>query len=184
MSNIAEDVTVITPAIITRLDMLEKCIKSVNEQELRPIDHLIYLDHNRHGVMYAVNKLINSVTTTYTQFLSDDNYFYPQHIKKLLAKIKEANADVAYAYPDVVGRDISFDVPFSADELRKRNFISEPLCRTDALKDACGFLKNSPVEDWHMYLRMLGNGCKFVHVPEHTWCFVFGHGNFSTGDLK
>ena len=181
---IADDVTVITPAIITRLDMLMQCIKSVNEQDLKPVDHIIYLDHNRHGTMYAVNYLINSVKTPYTQFLSDDNYFYPNHIKELLSVAKDTNADVVYSYPKVTGRDINFDVPFSANELRKRNFISEPLCRTSALKEANGFMKNTGAEDWMLYLRMLNNGCKFVHVPKHTWCFRFGHGNFSLGDLK
>ena len=89
-------ITVLTPTLPERHDMLAEAVRSVGNQTLGPEVHLIGVDHARAGIVPVVNKLARSATTDWVSRLDDDDLIDPQHFELLSSE--SDNADVIYSW--------------------------------------------------------------------------------------
>jgi hypothetical protein len=179
-------VAVLTPAIPERLASLTDTVASVNAQRLRPVAHLIGVDHERAGCALNQNRLLVSalaLEAVWVALLADDDVFLPHHLETLVAH--SADADIVYSYCDVVGRPgWNPNAPFDADRLRRGNYIpSTALIRAPLAAQLGGWRTESAhgFEDWDFWLRALDAGARFVCVPEVTWVYRFDGSNISWG---
>jgi glycosyltransferase involved in cell wall biosynthesis len=180
------DVTVITPAIAMRADMLKNCIESVHWQTDKPKSHLIGIDNHKIGAGALCNELVRGVRTAYIAFLADDDVFYPNHIETLFNAALSSEADLVYSWCNVVGRGgWNPNAHFDANRLLTGNYIpSTVLLRTDVFREMGGFVSTPfAAEDWDMWLKMLHAGKTFHCVPEITWEYRFHGANISDGWL-
>ena len=183
----AHNITIVTPSRPDRAEFLAECVQSVQLQTVLPAEHLILIDHRYEGCYPTVNRLLSKVRTEFIQFLSDDNLLYSNHI----ATVREftADNDLIYTYSDVTGRNINWNYPFSAEKLKRGNFINEPLIRMSSLmaasdKTCGGFDTTDCLGDWKLYMRMLENGSRFKCVPTKTFKFRYHADNYSTEHLN
>ena len=67
------DVTICTATIPVRSELLQRCIRSVENQTLQPKKHLIKLDEKREGHAAMLDAMIAEATTKYVAILDDDD---------------------------------------------------------------------------------------------------------------
>lgn len=168
-------VTVITPALPTRLKTLAECAASVAVQTLKPNAHLVGIDHHRKGAGATRNLLARGITTEWLAFLDDDDLLYPNHLELLVREGERAHADLVYPYCDVQGRDgWNPSRPFDPVALEQGNYIPVTvLIRTHVFHMANGFPADAlhGWEDWALWLRLLKMGCRFACVEQPTWLY-------------
>lgn len=187
-------VTVVTPTIKPRRGFLRRAVNSVMSQTygIPPIE--IALDRHHEGAAATRNRALMKVQTPWVAFLDDDDYLLPHHLSYLLGF--QAEADVIYPMCRTIGahfETIDLDStlragqPFSAEELRKCNYIPvTSLVRTDLAKAALfgppdhAGPDDEQYEDYGFYLRLLNGGAKFLHVNERTWVWHH-HGKNTSG---
>ena len=171
-------VTVVTASLPERTARLAEACASVAAQTVPPVAHLVGIDHARNGPERIRNALVAAAGSEWVAFLDDDDVLYPHHVERLLAA--SADIDVVYPYCDVAGRGgWSPNQGFDASALRQYNFIPvTALVRRSSFLAVGGFSEQThPVEDWHLWRRMLDDGARFRCVPERTWLYRFGADN-------
>ncbi len=170
------DVTVITPTVPERAELLAEAARSVTAQALAPRDHLIGVDLHRRGPAEIRNRLTRAADTDWVAFLDDDDLLDPNHLEVLAAHTDDA--DVVYPWcrldpPDAIG-DQFYNNHFDRDALRDRGiFPVTVLARRDALLAAGGFRPTDRYEDWGLWNRMADRDARFRCVPEPTWTYRF-----------
>jgi hypothetical protein len=92
------DVTVCTATIPTRVDLLERASKSVQNQTLKVKDHFIKLDLEKLGQPLILDQIIKEAKTKYVAILDDDDELLPNHIELLYKKIVETEADLVFPH--------------------------------------------------------------------------------------
>jgi len=92
------DVTVCTATIPTRVDLLERASKSVQNQTLKVKDHSIKLDLEKLGQPLILDQIIKEAKTKYVAILDDDDELLPNHIELLYKKIVETEADLVFPH--------------------------------------------------------------------------------------
>jgi glycosyltransferase involved in cell wall biosynthesis len=92
------DVTVCTATIPTRVDLLERASKSVQNQTLKVKDHSIKLDSEKLGQPLILDQIIKKAKTKYVAILDDDDELLPNHIELLYKKIIETEADLVFPH--------------------------------------------------------------------------------------
>ena len=92
------DVTVCTATIPTRVDLLERASKSVQNQTLKVKDHSIKLDSEKLGQPLILDLIIKEAKTKYVAILDDDDELLPNHIELLYKKIVETEADLVFPH--------------------------------------------------------------------------------------
>lgn len=194
------DITVCIATIPPREKMLRRALASVAAQTLQPAAIVVEYDHEHTGAAATKNRAAAKATTPWIAFLDDDDQFLPAHLQTLRWKadgwtsnqgraVKGPSADVVYSIPDVpqlAGRrdpDGRYGVPFDAAELRRRSYIqTTSLIRRELFVQAGGFQlpdrtmpdgSPCPYDDWGLWLAMLDQGARFLHVPEVT--FIWNH---------
>ena len=75
------DVTVVTPTIPGREELLEQCKESVRQQTMAPVNHIVGLDKDREGPGATRNRLALDVDTEWITFLDDDDTLMPGHFE-------------------------------------------------------------------------------------------------------
>jgi len=166
-------ISVITASLPSRSAMLAEAIASVIGQTLPPLEHLIGIDHAKAGPVVVRNALLRSARGDRIAILDDDDLLYPRHLEALAA----VDADVAYSFCDVAGRDWTPNRAFDPVALRAGNYIPiTALIRRDLLERLGGF-PDTRMEDWDLWLRALDAGARFACVPEVTWRYRFHGGN-------
>lgn len=157
---------------------LERAVASVSTQSLVPAGGVaIALDERQEGAAATRNRALDLVKTEWVAFLDSDDELYPDHLKLLARYATVQGVDVAYPGYDCTGEDLvnCFGIPFSAELLRKRNYIPVTvLARTALVRAAGGFQEHpdengDPCEDWGLWLAMVDQGAKFGHLPVKTW---------------
>lgn len=184
-------VTVVIPHIPIRDTMLPRALKSVFSQT-QPADVVTVITDVRHeGSAATRNRALAGVTTEWIAFLDDDDEWYPQHLKSLLAAARSTGADVIYPGCDVQrdGQLIPrqeewgrYGQSFDADLLRRRSYIPvTSLVRTELVRKTRGFEPppESQYDDWGFYLQLLDVGARFYHLPRVTWRWHHGDHNTS-----
>ncbi len=167
------DITVITPTIPSRTNLLADAILSVSEQNHSVVDHFIGVDLQKEGPSPVRNRLIQAVQTEWTAFLDDDDILKPNHFE-VMAPFHE-EADLIWTWCDSIGRG-SFNPNSRFNERRLRengNYIPITVAvRTSKLREV-GCFSDARLEDWDLWIRLLDAGARFVNVPIVTWTYRF-----------
>lgn len=160
-------ITVVTPTIAGREDLLQECIASV---KAAGFPHLIGADPQHLGPAVVRNKLLESVKTPWVVFLDDDDLLYPQYQRIVERHFK--TADVIYTAWDLTGGEEPVPRPFDADLLRRGNYIPVTACvRTEAIRAVGGFPEDWILEDHGLWIRLLDAGYRFTYVPVIGWVY-------------
>jgi len=195
MGTAVDRVTVIIPHIPTRRFELTRAVTSVAAQTHQPENVVISFDKRHDGSALTRNRALYHISTTWVAFLDDDDELLPDHLTILLHHALRSGATVVYSGCRVVdargeilpqreewGR---FGQPFDADLLRQKSYIPvTSLVHANLAKQALfgppATSPDSDYDDWGFYLRLLGVGAAFLHVPEVTWVWHH-HGNNTSG---
>lgn len=159
-------ITVVTPTIAGREDLLAECRASVARLGL---PHLVGLDVHGEGPAVVRNRLLEQVATEWVVFLDDDDLLLPHYVTTVGPYLD--GADVVYTDWFLTGAvDPQPHPRFDADLLRRRNFIPVTACvRVAALRAVGGFPVDARLEDHALWLALLAAGYRFRHVPVVAW---------------
>ena len=199
------EVTLITPSLRGREDMLAETARSVEAQTV-PCKHLSMVDSDRFGPASIRNKLLAAVGTALVGFVDDDDVLYPEHVEVCVAALRESGVCVAYPWfhfdhprgwwplgeflqmQRADGSKVhAFGQPFDPDALAHNSFIPVTvIARTDCLRKVGGFptpgteeWPHESTEEWGLWQRLVADGHSFVHVPTVTWEYRVHGGNTS-----
>ena len=175
-------ISVITASIPSRTAMLAECMASVARQSLRPLEHIVAVDHARYGSAATRNAALGGVRGDWTAVVDDDDLLWTEHLARLSTLTEKA--DIVYSWCEVAGKSWNPNSDFNAERLRNGNYIpATSLIRTKFLRKLKGWRDSadSPggLEDWDLWLRALDAGGRFVCLPEITWTYRFHGGNKS-----
>lgn len=177
------DVTVITPAILERLDtFLPEAAASVQAQTVGPVTHLIDFDYKRKGNAPILNALAEQVETEWLVMLADDDLLYPTFIERCLAASDAA--DVVYPYADMSSwpeasiQRMLINAPFDAQRIFNENWIPGgcALIRTEMWRRVGGVSTvpaHRHIHDWLMWQDITSLGGRFVHIAEPLWFYRY-----------
>lgn len=190
-----DTVTVITPHIPARQFELTRAVASVAAQTRQPDDHIISTDRTHAGSAATRNRAMYHAATYWLAFLDDDDEMLPTHLETLLQSAQCTGASVVYSGCKVLDaqggvvpvRDEwgRFGMPFDGELLQTRAYLPvTSLVHAGLAKQALfgppAQAPDSDYDDWGFYLRLLGLGAAFLHVPEVTWVWHH-HGANTSG---
>jgi glycosyltransferase involved in cell wall biosynthesis len=169
-------ITVCIPTLPDRIDMLERALRSVERQTLKPKEIIVEPDHG--NVWDTRNDALDKVTTELVAWLDDDDTLYPWHLETLFECQQAYDADLVHADYDVVG------VPSY-----RASFIEVThLSKTELLRSVGGFPQPFSdtwpykYEDWGMLAKLLNIGSQLRYVPKITWTkYIHGSNIVGTG---
>lgn len=188
-------ITVVTPSIPGRGNMLTRAVQSVRDQTVLSTGGMeIELDLNRTGAAATRNRALANVTTPWVAFLDDDDEFMADHLRVLWDFAQMWDLDVVYPGCEVMTPDGllphdqhadewgRFGKPFSHEILAQRSCIPVTcLARTELAQAArFGAPQGSIYDDWGFYLRMVSRGARIEHIPVRTWIWHH-HGANTSG---
>jgi glycosyltransferase involved in cell wall biosynthesis len=188
------DVTVCTATIPTRVELLERAIKSVTNQTLKVKEHSIKLDLDKLGQPAVLDQIIEEATTKYVAILDDDDELLPNHIELLYQKIIETDADLVFPhfkYSNI--SDAGHLEKFRGLPWDNNNPHQVPvtwIAKREAILDVGGFSGNFDVlsyevdnegnrvgQDFNL-IKKLAKANKYItNISEITWIYHVGHGS-------
>lgn len=158
-------VSVLTPTIAKREQMLIECEASVAAQTHKPVDHIILRDELADGCAVTMNRCATFTTADWLLPLADDDLLLPGCVASLLAHSEDA--DVIYAPPLVTGNEDRwwfFQAPPAIP--------SFGLIRRTLWEDLGGYNETlQHEEDRDFWTRALDAGARFVRVDEPCWVY-------------
>lgn len=169
-----EMITVITPTISSRVELLAEAKASVTAQTAGPPKHLVSLDLFTKGPATIRNALAAKVDTPWMLFLDDDDVLDPSYLETVAPVLYTASAKTAvvYTWCHRSGFDANFDRPFDAELLRQGNYIPVTACvRTDVFRRVGGMPTDVAYEDWSLWLQILDAGYSFECIPQRLWTY-------------
>jgi glycosyltransferase involved in cell wall biosynthesis len=154
------DVTVCTPTIPHRSEMLQECMESVRNQTWTPKAHLVAVDFERVGGARMLNQLIDAAKTEWIAPLADDDLFYPQYIEKLLSNA--GDADMIYPWCEVTGTRNGWNPNSLLDieRLKKDNYIPATVLIRKSAWEKLGGYPEVVCEDHAMWVKMIDANIK------------------------
>jgi len=193
------DVTVITPTISGREELLEECMASVDAQTMKPAKHLIGLDKNLEGPAVIRNRLAKEVDTEWIAFLDDDDLLMPNHFEihntymrdegwdfghgnLELKLVEDVVADQGFMYDvisswcmlvDDAGDSRLFDTAPHIDRIME-NHNSLPVTatvRTSTFRSVGGFSARARFEDMALWQSLIAANAEFKAVYIPTWYY-------------
>lgn len=175
------DITVVTPSLPERGDMLAEAIASVQAQTLPAAAHLIAVDHQRLGPGPLLNQLTRAAETEWVSILADDDLYDPDHLEALADAAD--GADVVFSWGRLDGRDD----PQYRGKYRHEDFLQQGrdtgmrgcFMFRKAMWGTVGGWRDEPVEDYHFLRRMILAGAYFRAVYRETWTYRFHDSNSS-----
>lgn len=187
------DVTVCIPTIPTRAWMLKRAIWSVQEQTHQASAIAVAQDLKREGAWVTRNRAAEMSQTTWTAFLDDDDAFAVGHLDLLLTVADREQADVTWAWFEVVGGGDPFP-HYRGRQYDPANPHVVPityLVRTELLREAMvkmgGFQADTPggggvwdLQDMPLLNMFVELGGKLFADPTSSW-FWHHHGNNTSG---
>lgn len=177
------DVTVCTPSIPHRSEMLQECMESVRNQTWHPKAHLIAIDYERVGGARMLNTLIDAANTEWIAPLADDDLFYPQYIEKLLTNA--GDADMIYPWCEVTGTRNGWNPNSLLDieRLKSDNYIPATVLIRKSAWEKLGGYPEVVCEDHAMWVKMIEANMEIKCFPEILWQYRFHGRNISDGKL-
>lgn len=188
-------VTVVIPHIPTRTFELGRAVASVTAQTHQPEDIIIAVDKRHCGSALTRNRALYHISTTWVAFLDDDDELLPNHLEVLTHYALRDGATVIYPGCRVVDGEGAvvplheewgrFGQAFDGELLKKQSYIPvTSLVHANLARQALfgppASALDSDYDDWGFYLRLLGLGARFLHVPEVTWVWHH-HGKNTSG---
>jgi hypothetical protein len=158
--------TVITPSLPERADLLAECAASVKALGL---PHLVQVDWEREGPAALRNRMAGRARTPWLLFLDDDDLLLPNYVDVVSPFL--ADADVVYTAWELSG-DVAPEPMgggFDADALRRFNYIPVTACVRSAAFAAVGGFPDVALEDHGLWLALLDAGFRFTCVPVKAW---------------
>lgn len=176
------DVTVVTPTLAHRSEMLNDCMDSVRNQTVLPKAHIIGTDYERVGTSHMFNKLIDAATTEWVAPLCDDDILYPNYIERLIENAEDA--DMIYPWCEVVGTRNGWNPNsyFDAERLFHGNYIPATVLLRKSVWEELGGYPDHVCEDWMMWIKMVESNKKIKCLPEILWQYRFHGKNISDGN--
>jgi hypothetical protein len=187
-------VTVCTPTIPPRGDLLARSIRSVAEQTVKPEAHLIMVDLHKQGAPVMFDKTIKQATTEWVAILSDDDELLPHHLETLWDLVTSKKADIGFTHfrysglSDAGHLEQFRGVPF--DNNNPRQMTGVFLAKRELLLEVGGHSTdfdplsyerddqgNRIGEDFLIVKRLASAGARFAVSPEVTWIYHTGHTN-------
>jgi len=174
-------VSIITPTIPERTEMLNEARESVRSQTYAVIEHLLRVDENRIGAGFMRNEIAKRATGDWLVFLDDDDLLDAHFVELHLAHAEATGADLVYSIcqlpPDYNGwhpRIAEFDEAV----LRRGNYIPVTvLLRRSLFEQVGGFRVSGSLDDYTLWLDLLDAGAKFEYLPYVCWYYrVHGSG--------
>lgn len=165
-------ISVLTPTIPERSDLLRECMLSVEAQTLSGLEyeHLIGVDEEHVGCSVTINKLAAEAKGEWLLPLADDDLLLPGALTRLI----EAEGDIIYS------------APLMAHPASWHFFQEPPLIPSTALirRDLwleCGGYDESVVreEDRGLWIKALEQGARFTRIGEPVWVYRLHGGNKS-----
>lgn len=179
-------ITVLTPTLPERGEMLRECVASIAAQTCPPEAHLIAVDFHRKGPGYWFRYLGAQVETEWLCAMGDDDLLYPHHFEVLLRSLEDdPDVDVLWTYCDSSGIHTytAYNQPFDSNLLKRCNVVAQTaLVRREVYELAGGF-KDEHQEDWNLWKRIDALGARFRSIPQVTWEYRFHGHNLSWGEL-
>lgn len=165
-------ITVLTPTIHGREDLLRECQLSVAElasTQTAPLTHIVMRDVNGDGPAVMRNRMLRQVTTEWTLCLDDDDLLFPNYLDVVTPHL--STADVVYTAWQLSGAIDPVPYPrFDPGLLRQHNFIPVTACvRTEMLRQVGGFPTDVELEDHALWLNLVDAGARFVYSPVIAW---------------
>ena len=161
-------VSILTPSIPSRRELLAECVASVRAQTEYRWEHKIWVDDTRHGCGWTMNHLAMSARGEWLLPLADDDLLFPGALRTLLAHVD--GADVVWSRPLVWGNESPHLVtgvpPF---------IPSFALIRSRLWAELGGYdEERRREEDRDLWRRALAAGATFAFCAEGpTWCYRF-----------
>jgi hypothetical protein len=196
------DITVVIPTIKGREKLLDRALRSVEEETPFGWNTVIQLAEPGEGAAQTRNRALEKVTSKWVAFLDDDDEFKPEHIIKCFQHAKRTDADIVYPWFDIsrggkIRNDLdplfingkpAFGQAFDPEALTKNNFIPVTvLARVAMIRGVGGFpvpgseaWPHPDCEDWGLWLALRDAGARFSHLPERTWTWHW-HGKNTSG---
>lgn len=166
-------VSVLTPSIPERHEMLVECEASVLAQTSVSWEHLIEVDLAGDGCAVTMNRLAACAEGEWVLPLADDDLILPGCLSALLRASE--GADVVYSPPLVTGNEDRWWF-FQAPPV----IPSFALIRADLWRDLGGYDESlSREEDRDLWVKALAAGARFVRVDEPCWVYRQHAGNKS-----
>lgn len=169
-------VSIVTPAIPSRLEMLSEAIATVHAQTVPPIEHLIAIDYERIGVIANTNRLVEMARGDWVVPLADDDLLHPNFLEALLSA--SDGADVVYSEMTVEGETWPAVGPGPSTG-KPAGLPGMALIRKALWMDLGGYRLTRQPEDLDLWQRMSIAGAAFRYVPEVLWTYRFHGGNAS-----
>jgi hypothetical protein len=187
-------VTVITPTIPPRGELLGRAMRSVAAQTFKPLAHLILADVHRYGAPKMLDSCLRTAQTEWVAVLADDDEFLPHHLETLWNLLDETGADVAYSHfrysnlPDAGHLERFRGQPFNYENPRQmtgvfmgRRELLLDIGGHSAHFDPEGFERdaegNRMGEDYALVKRLAHERVPVAVSGEVTWIYHVGHGN-------
>lgn len=169
------DLTVITPTMPERSDLLVQALMSLHAQTLKP-SYRFTVDKDGRGPARTLNQLAHGVTTEWLFRLDDDDLLDPDHFE-ILSHWLDDDADIVFTWCRIEGNDdpAQFQVRWQAlhgwEHLHAANWIPcSAAIRTSLFHDLGGY-RDVDEEDWEFWRRALDAGARFRCVPTVTWTY-------------
>lgn len=167
-------ITVLTASMPERSELLAEAIRSVKDQTVQPLAHLVGIDIAKRNAPLVYNDLAKAATTQWITFLDDDDLLDSDHLERLS---KEAGPDVDVVYSGCRSEGFYnytyYNEPFNKDRLNDRSIIPiTALVRRRVFNRVGGFRDESGY-DWHLWRRIADVGGRFKQVNKITWTYRF-----------
>ena len=188
-------VTVITPTIPTRGELLGRAIRSVMNQTVKPVAHIVLPDIYKRGAAAMLDQGLQTARSEWVAILADDDEFLPHHLETLWNLLDETGADVAYSHfryshlEDAAHLERFRGQPFDYENPRqmtgvyvgRRQLLYEIGGHQSLSFDANSYERdesgNRIGEDYHLVKRLAWEKIPVAVTGEVTWIYHTGHGN-------
>ena len=186
------DVTVCTATIPTRVELLERAIRSVTNQTLKVQEHSIKLDLDKLGQPAVLDQIIQEAKTKYVAILDDDDELLPNHIELLYKKIIETDVDLVFPHfkysnlSDAGHLEMFRGLPW--DNNNPHQVPVTWMAKREAILDVGGFSGDFDVlsyevdnqgnrigPDFNLIKKLAKANKHITNIPEITWIYHVGH---------
>ena len=164
--------------------MLNRALQSVNEQTVKPYEHLVSVDHWGWGNgAVARNRLAAAAETEWLAFLDDDDAWRPQHLSSMLNAGE--SADLVCSLIEWTGEGNAAIHDCDPSKLHTSNWFnpSAALVRRHVFLDVGGFPAPAPPmwDDWACWIRLVDAGARYActHDPEAAAIYNWHETNIS-----